>query len=91
MMSDLSYETDAALRTNDSSALRLLFKVFVEIYEHLLPCAKDKPTREGLIQAKNGNRAEEIRMINTHGYINLTAINEFFVKASNGVNNGVNS
>lgn len=88
IMLNIMNDTDAALTTNNAINLRLLFKVFASLSQMQLQFIRDKPLHEALVLCVQGNREEEARLSN--GCIDWVAVNKFFVKASNALNDCLN-
>lgn len=81
-------DTDFALATNNGINLRLLFKVFADLFQKQLPCVQNRRLYRAFVQCAEGNKQEEARLSN--GRINWCKVNEFFTKASNDFNNLLN-
>lgn len=87
-MLTLMTDTDSALTTNNAINLRFLFKVFANLSQMQLQFICDRKLHEAFVLCVKGNREEEARLSN--GRINWCAVNEFFVKASNTLNDSLN-
>lgn len=85
-MLNLMSDTDSALTTNNGNNLRLLFKIFADLFEKQLPFIRNKKLHESFVQAIEGNKQEEAR---TTESINYREVNEFFTKASNSLNDSL--
>lgn len=88
IMLNLMTDTDSALTTNNAINLRLLFKVFANLSQMQLPFIHNEKLHEAFVLCVEGNKQEEARLSN--GRINWCAVNEFFVKASNTLNDSLN-
>lgn len=90
MMQNLAPETDLALTTNNGNSLRLLFKVYGYLYQMQIPFTHNRRLREAFVQAVEGNKREEARLLNNNNRINYPKVNEFFVIAANSLNDILN-
>lgn len=88
-MRNLTVETNLSLATNNGNSLRLLFKVFGYLFQEQLPFIHNKRLHDAFAEAVEGNRQEEARLLHNHDRINWCAVNEFFVKASNALNDNL--
>lgn len=89
MMMNLAPDTDSALITNNGSNLRLLFKVNRYLSQVQLPFIHNKRLHEAFVQAIEGNKQQEARLLNNNDRINLSEVNEYFIKAANGLNDSL--
>lgn len=87
-MLNIMNDTDSALTTNNAVNLRFLFKVFANLSQMQLQFIRDRRLHEAFVLCVKGNREEEARLAN--GCIDWCAVNEFFVKASNILNDILN-
>lgn len=87
-MLDLVIDTDSALATNNGPNMRLLFKVFADLFQKQLPfIPKNGKLYNAFVQCVAGNRLGEARLAN--GHINWPEVNGFFIKASNTLNDSL--
>lgn len=86
IMRILTSETDLSLKTNNGNSLRILFKVFGNLFQKQLPFISNKRLHKNFVQAVEGNRQEEARLAKHNNRIDWCAVNKFFVKAANGLN-----
>lgn len=86
-MKELLAETDYALKTNDYTTLRALYKIFGDIFKDELRFTSDKPTHDAVDVAVHGNREEEARL--DKGQNQLADIDAFFIKVGNALYNAM--
>lgn len=87
IMLDLVIDTDSALATNNGPNLRLLFKVFANLFRKQLPCIQNRKLYDTFVQCAEGNEEGEAKLAN--GRINWPEVNGFFIKASNTLNDSL--
>lgn len=87
IMLNLVADTDSALATNNAIEMRLLFKVFADLFQKQLPFVRNRKLYDVFVQCVEGNKVGEASLSN--GRINWCEVNGFFVKASNTLNDSL--
>lgn len=87
-MLNLLCEADSAILCGDIINLRLLFEVYANCCEQLLPFIQDENLYEVFCQTIEANQQQQAELSN--GCLNLNSIDGFFVQASNGLNDSFN-
>lgn len=88
-MENLGEESDSALRTNNGTKLRLLFKVYAYLFQEQLPFVHKRRLHDVFVQAVAGNRQEEARLANNNDRINYGAANRYFAISANALNDAL--
>lgn len=88
LMLTLLADDDSSLERNDLVSFGLLFKIYRNIFEQLLPFIHDKRTYDVIYQIIDQN--EKYLAESPDGSIDLKAVNEFFIKWSNDLNDSLN-
>lgn len=87
IMLNVVYDTDYGLITNNASYLRLVFKVFANLYQMQLPIIHDKRLRKTFVETIGEIKPGEERLSN--GSVNYRLLNKFFTKISNDLNDSL--
>lgn len=80
-------EVDSAIEKKNSDTLRLLYKVYAELFQRLLPHIRDKKIHAVIV--KTIKRCKQQRRASVNGCIHLTSINRMSMQLSKAWNNGL--
>lgn len=88
IMLNLMCEVDSALETNNVSNIQLLFNVYMNLLQLLLPTIREKTVREAIAECIKG--CKKLQAEFHSGCTNLKSINQYFVKAFSDINSSFN-
>lgn len=72
-MVDLLSETDSALKSNDSSYMRVIYKVYGDLFRAVLPYIRDKHVHDIIAKTVQENQQQQAEVKN--GCVNATSVN----------------
>lgn len=88
IMLKLLADDDSSLKRNDLVSFGLLFKIYRDIFEQLLPFIHDKRTYAVIYQIIDQNK--KYLAESPDGSVDLKPVNAFFIQWSNDLNDSLN-